>query len=66
MACPGNPCDGQTLEQELSQVERIARVPEHVPVNNGYRGAGCEGNFQVHADELRRGRTAKAQKYFYK
>ena len=60
MAHPGNPYDGHTLEQALSQVERIARVPEHAFVDRGYRGHGYEGNVEVHVDKPRRGRTAKS------
>ena len=60
LAHPGNPYDGHTLEQALSQVERIARVPEHAFVDRGYRGHGYEGNVEVHVDKPRRGRTAKS------
>ena len=60
MAQQGNPYDGHTLEKALSQVERIARTPEHVFVDRGYRGHGYDGKAQVHIDKPRRGRTAKS------
>ena len=60
LAHPGNPYDGHTLGQALSQVERIARTPEHAFVDRGYRGHGYEGNVEVHVDKPRRGRTAKS------
>jgi IS5 family transposase len=60
LAHPGNPYDGHTLAQALSQVERIARTPEHAFVDRGYRGHGYEGKVEVHVDKPRRGRTAKS------
>jgi IS5 family transposase len=60
MAHPGNPYDGHTLENVLSQVERIARTPGHAFVDRGYRGHGYQGNIEVHVDKPRRGRTAKS------
>lgn len=60
LAHPGNPYDGHTLGQALSQVERIARTPEHAFVDRGYRGHGYEGKVEVHVDKPRRGRTAKS------
>ena len=60
LAHPGNPYDGHTLGQALSQVERIVRTPEHAFVDRGYRGHGYEGNVEVHVDKPRRGRTARS------
>ena len=44
----------------MDQVERIARKPEHVFVDMGYRGHGYDGDIQVHVDKRNRGRTAKS------
>ena len=60
LAHPTNPYDGHTLGQTLSQVERVARTPEHAFVDRGYRGHGYEGRVEVHVDKPRRGRTAKS------
>ena len=59
MAVHGNPYDGHTLSRTLYQVERIARKPEKVFVDRGYRGHGYEGEIEVHVDKVRRGRTPK-------
>lgn len=60
MAVHGNPYDGHTLAGALSQVERIARQPEHAFVDRGYRGHGYQGDVNVHVDKVRRGRTARS------
>ena len=60
LAHPGNPYDGHTLTEILSQVKRIAHLPEHVFVDRGYRGHGYKGTGEVHLDKVRRGRTAKS------
>ena len=59
-ALHGNPYDGHTLKDAIKQVERIARPPEHVFVDMGYRGHGYTGEVEVHVDKRRRGRTAKS------
>ncbi len=59
-ALHGNPYDGHTLKDAIKQVERIARRPEHVFVDMGYRGHGYTGAVDVHVDKRRRGRTAKS------
>lgn len=60
MAIHGNPYDGHTLLKTLTQVERIAKKPEHVFLDMGYRGHDYDGDIDVHVDKQRRGRTAKS------
>jgi IS5 family transposase len=60
MALSGNPYDGHSLTEALSQVERLARLPEYVFVDMGYRGHGYQGEAQVHVDKRRRGAAAKS------
>jgi len=60
MAVHGNPYDGHTLAGSLSQVERIAKQPEHAFVDRGYRGHDYQGAIKVHVDKIRRGTTAKS------
>jgi IS5 family transposase len=60
MAVHGNPYDGHTLTDALSQVERITNRPDYAFVDMGYRGHGYEGPVEVHVDKRRRGRTAKS------
>jgi IS5 family transposase len=59
-ALHGNPYDGHTLSDALNQVERIARLPEQVFVDRGYRGHDYSGDIEVHIDKIRRGKTAKS------
>ncbi len=41
MACPGNPYDGHTLEEQLEQVHRLTGpMPKRCHVDRGYRGHG--------------------------
>ncbi len=56
----GNPYDGHTLEATFKQLEKIAKLPEHVFVDRGYRGFSYEGPIQIHVDKQRRGRTPKS------
>lgn len=60
MAVHGNPYDGHTLTNALSQVERIAQNPEHAFVDMGYRGHGYDGPVDIHVDRRRRGQIAKS------
>jgi len=59
-AVHGNPYDGHTLSDALSQVERMGIRPEQVFVDMGYRGHNYEGPVEVHVDKRHRGRTAKS------
>jgi IS5 family transposase len=59
-ALHGNPYDGHTLADTLTQVTRIAMTPEKVYVDQGYRGHGVTGDCEIHVDKRRRGRTAKS------
>jgi IS5 family transposase len=58
-AIHGNPYDGHTLKDDLLQIERITRPPEHVFVEMRYRSHGYTGDINVHVDKKRRGPTAK-------
>ncbi len=43
MACPGNPYDGHTLEEQLEQVERLTgKMPKRCHVDRGYKGHGVD------------------------
>jgi IS5 family transposase len=59
-AVHGNPYDGHTLSDTLSQVERISSRPDHAFVDMAYRGHDYEGSVEVHIDKRHRGRTAKS------
>jgi IS5 family transposase len=59
-AVHGNPYDGHTLSDTLSQVERMGIRPEQVFVDMGYRGHNYAGPVEVHVDKRHRGRTAKS------
>jgi len=56
----GNPYDGHTLEATFKQLEKIAKLLEHVFVDRGYREFSYEGPIQIHVDKQRRGRTPKS------
>ncbi len=61
MSCPGNPYDGHTLSDALGQVKRLSgRDPDHVFVDQGYRGHGYKGQSEVHVDKKKRGRTPRS------
>ena len=60
MAIHGNPYDGHTLSDTLSQVNRISKKPFHAFVDRGYRGHDYKGDIEVHIDKVRRGRTARS------
>jgi transposase, IS5 family len=60
MAVHGNPYDGHTLADALSQVNRIAKEPLQVFVDRGYRGHDYRGTVEVHVDKPRRGETARS------
>jgi IS5 family transposase len=61
MSLPGNPYDGHTLDQQLTQVRRLlgGKLRE-VHVDMGYRGHNHCGTETVHVDKRRRGRTSKS------
>ena len=59
-AVHGNPYDGHTLSDALSQVERMGIRPEQAFVDMGYRGHNYAGPVEVHVDKRHRGRTAKS------
>jgi len=60
MAIHGNPYDGHTLSDTLSQVKRVAKEPLRVFVDRGYRGHDYKGDIEVHVDKVRRGGTARS------
>jgi transposase, IS5 family len=60
MAIHGNPYDGHTLSDTLSQVKRVAKEPLKVFVDRGYRGHDYKGDIEVHVDKVRRGKTARS------
>ena len=48
-ALDGNPFDGHTLQRSVTQMERITgRSPEHVVIDQGYKGHDYSGPAQVH------------------
>jgi transposase, IS5 family len=60
LAFHNNPYDGHTLDTTLEQVSKLAKSPEHVFVDRGYRGHDYSGEIAVHVDKQRRGRTSKS------
>lgn len=61
MSLPGNPYDGHTLDQQLTQVRRLlGRQMHDVHVDMGCRGHNHCGAETVHVDKRRRGRTPKS------
>ncbi len=50
---------GKVHKKSIEQVTKLARSPEHVFVDRGYRGHDYSGKAIVHVDKIRRGRTAK-------
>jgi IS5 family transposase len=58
-AVHGNPYDGHTLAATMEQVVRVARQPESIFVDRGYRGHDYAGAAEVHVDRQRRGKIAK-------
>ncbi len=62
LVCRG-PCSAwkslHTLHTTVKQVTKLARSPEHIFVDRGYRGHDYSGKAVVHVDKVRRGRTAK-------
>ncbi|MGI9570917.1 MAG: IS5 family transposase [Desulfobulbia bacterium] len=60
LALPGNPYDGHTLSATLTQVARLTKPPEHVYVDQGYRGHDWKGDGTIYVDKRRRGRTARS------
>lgn len=60
---PGNPYDGHTLSDSLTQVKRMTGVePAHAYVDKGYRGHGYEGATQVHVSGVRHGPISRAER----
>ena len=60
LAFHGSPYDGHTLSDTIEQVTRLSRTPEHVYVDQGYRGHNYAGESHVHVDKRHRGRTARS------
>ncbi len=60
MSLPGNPYDGHTLDQQLTQMRRVlGRHMHDVHVDMSYRGHNHNGTENVHVDKRSRGRTPK-------
>jgi IS5 family transposase len=60
LAFHSNPYDGHTLSRTIKQVTKLARNPEHVFVDRGYRGHDFSGKSAIHVDKQRRGRTSRS------
>ena len=57
----GNPYDGHTLSDTILQVVRISGSrPDHVFVDQGYKGHDYSGEAQVHVDRKHRGSIPKS------
>jgi IS5 family transposase len=60
MAFPGNPYDGHTMKDMADQMERIAKLPEQVFVDLGYRRHNAPTTLQVNVVPRNRGKIPKA------
>lgn len=60
-AQPGHPYDGHTLQETITQTERLTRrTPQHAYTDGAYKKHDYQGDCKVHIDQKRRGTIPKS------